>query len=182
MTKPIIVGVALDVSFSMEDILPCVCNETLELVQSVNPEKIVFCTFSDDVHCETFHVDELKTKIRSVRPIGMTAMYDGVTTMLHQLMEFAKSGHGVLAVVVTDGFENASVLYTQKDLIKAKDDLRRIAGKDSIREICIGENLKAATVLRNSTPGLEISNSQTALRNSRSISGAFDGIKNSSKV
>jgi hypothetical protein len=168
-----VIGIALDVSGSMTSILSNVVEETIGILDKFEPESVIFCEFSTRFHCETMRRDDAKQKLNEVKAGGSTAMYDGVTTMVRELHPIAMEGKNILAIVVTDGFENSSIIYDRNDLIEAKAKLREIAGEDSIREICISETVTQASKLLHSTPGLRPASSRTATRDCYSIREAF---------
>jgi hypothetical protein len=165
----------------MQEILPSVCKETIHLLDEVKPEKVIFSTFSDIVTCKAYNFGSAKKKIEAARANGMTAMYDGVTTMLLELIKLSRKGHPVLAIVVTDGMENSSCLFDKGDLVEAKNTLRSLAGEDCIREICISKSIEAAANLQDCTPGLRKACSQTAVRSSDSIRNAFQRISSNTQ-
>lgn len=168
-----VIGIALDLSGSMTSILSDVVEETIGLLDKFEPQSVIFCEFSTKFHCETMTLTEAKQKLRAVKAAGSTAMYDGVTTMLGELLPIATEGKNVLAIVVTDGLENASILFDRNDLVEAKTKLRDAAGENSIREICISETATQATTLLHSTPGLRPASSSTATRDRHAIRKAF---------
>lgn len=169
-----VIGIALDLSGSMTSILSDVVEEALGILDKFEPQSVVFCEFSTKYHCETMTLKEAKQKLKAVRAAGSTAMYDGVTTMIRELLPIATKGKNILAIVVTDGLENASIVFNRNDLIDAKTKLREVAGEDSIREICISETVSQARTLLHSTPGLRPSSSSTATRDRHSIRKAFE--------
>lgn len=175
------VGIALDTSGSMNSILEDVTGETIKLLDELKPEEVVFCTFSSKISCDTFHLEDAKEKLVNAEAEGFTAMYDGVTTMLREMIKLSSdTNFEIVAIIVTDGFENASVEYTKKDLEDAKKKLREVTGNDDcIQEICISSTLEEATSLRDSTPGLLPARSAIATRDTTSISVAFDSIRRS---
>lgn len=167
------IGLALDSSGSMEGILEMVISEGIGVLTTMNPEEVVFTEFSNTFTCETMNIEGATLRMRASRADGGTAMYDGVTTMLKELIKLALTGKKVIAIIITDGMENSSVKYTKKDLELSKARLRELAGDNSIREICIGSNLQQANGLMMATPGLYRNSSAPATRNLRSISNAF---------
>lgn len=171
-----VVGIALDVSGSMFSILSHVSQEIINLLDKFKPKKVVFCSFSDTVSCEILDVVSVKEKIKKCVADGRTAMFDGVTTMLKEMIQLASQGNNVLAVVVTDGMENASVLYKEEDVEDVKKKLRELVGNECIQEICISSTLDEASTLRNSIPGLLRDSSSTASRDTTSISDAFQTV------
>ena len=171
-----VVGIALDVSGSMYSILSHVSQEILDLLDKFKPNKVIFCSFSDTVSCETLDLLSAMEKIKKCVADGRTAMYDGVTTMLNEMIEFASKGNNVLALVVTDGLENASVLYNKEDVEDGKKKLRELVGNECIQEICISSTLEEASTLRNSIPGLLRGSSSTASRETTSITNAFQTV------
>ena len=171
-----VVGIGLDTSGSMSGILKIVSHEAMEFLQSFQPEKVIFCQFASEITCTNMDLVSAQKCLLDMTDLnanGRTAMFDGVTSMLHELIQFAKEGKKVVAIVVTDGYENASVRFTRNDLENAKDTLRRMAGSDSIREICISNNIQEANALLNATPGLSRDHSSSATREKSSIHAAF---------
>ena len=168
------IGIALDTSGSMNSILSNVCMETIGILETYNPKEVVFCQFSNKIECSRLTMEESIEKIKNVNANGSTAMFDGVTTMLHELISIASTGKkNVLAVIVSDGLENSSVEFRKQDLINAKTDLRELVGDDCIREICISTTLQEARTLQISTPGLRRDCSAKATRDPVSIRNAF---------
>ena len=177
-----VVGLGLDTSGSMTGILKIVSHEAIEFLQSFQPKRVIFCEFSSNIRSNNM---DLKTGVTCLSDMndldanGQTAMYDGVTSMLHQLINLARDGEKVMAIVVTDGYENASVKFTRDDLENAKNTLREIAGADCIREICISHSMSEANALLNATPGLSRDSSSSATRNRESIHHAFQSTSRS---
>lgn len=168
-----VVGLALDSSGSMEGILEMVISEGIGVLTTMNPDEVVFTEFSNTFTCETMNIEGATLRMKASRADGSTAMYDGVTTMLKELIKLALTGKKVIAIIITDGMENSSKKYTKYDLELSKARLRELAGDNSIREICIGSNLQQAKGLMMATPGLYRNSSAPATRNLRSISNAF---------
>ena len=167
------IGIAIDTSGSMHSILKDVCTEAIGIIEKYEPQTVVLCNFSTRFNCSTMTVTEAINKIKSVYSSGSTAMYDGVTTMLHELIPLASEHKKVMAVIITDGIENSSVLFNRNQLVDAKNQLRQIAGSDSIREICISSTIENASNLQNMTPGLSRPHSSGATRDRNSIRNAF---------
>ena len=168
-----VVGIGLDSSGSMDGILEMVVNEGVGVLNAMKPKEVVFCKFSSTFECSTTNLEDAELRMKAARANGGTAMYDGVTTMLRELIKSALKGQKVIAIIITDGYENSSVQFTKKDLEDAKKSLREIAGEESIREICIASNMSQANGLMNATPGLVRETSAPATRNLRSITRAF---------
>lgn len=167
------IGIALDTSGSMSSILSDVIEETIGILDKFQPEMVVFCQFSNSFQCETIELPVAKERLRNAKASGSTAMYDGVTTMLLELISFATDDPNVLAVVVTDGLENSSSRYRKSDLLESKQKIRELSGDDCIREICISTSMAEAAALQNVTPGLRPASSSRATRDRNSIREAF---------
>lgn len=168
-----VVGIGLDSSGSMNGILEMVVNEGVGVLNAMKPKEVVFCQFSSTFECSKTNLVDAELKMKSARADGGTAMYDGVTTMLKELIKSALKGQKVIAIIITDGYENSSIQFTKKDLQDAKQRLREIAGNESIREICIASDLSEANGLMYATPGLVRETSAPATRNLKSITKAF---------
>ena len=173
-----VLGIGLDTSGSMAGILSTVVDEGKGAIDALNPDQVVFCEFSSTFECYTTDIEKSKIRMDQVTASGGTAMYDGVTTMMRELIKLSLQGKKVIALVITDGMENSSVKYTNKDLEIAKERLRELSGSDCIREICIGSNLTEANNLMNHTPGLSRETSAPATRNLKSISCAIRSMSN----
>ena len=113
-----------------------------------------------------------------VKAQGGTAMYDGVTTMLKEIINISLQGKKVMVLIITDGMENSSTIFTKKDLEESKTKLRELVGEDCIREICIGNNLEEANRLMKLTPGLKRESSVPVTRDIKSISSVMRSISN----
>ena len=173
-----VLGVGLDTSGSMKGILKTVVDEGKGVIDALNPEKIVFCEFSSHFECYTSDKEKAKERMDLVEASGGTAMYDGVTTMLKELIEISAQGKKVMVLIITDGYENSSIKYTKKDLEDSKTKLREIAGDDCIREICIGFNLQEANTLMKLTPGLSRDTSIPVSRDPKLLSTAIRSMSN----
>jgi len=168
-----VVGIGLDSSRSMNGILEMVVNEGVGVLNAMKPKEVVFCQFSSTFECSKTNLAEAELRMKAARADGGTAMNDGVTTMLRELINSALKGHKVIAIIITDGYENSSIHFTRQDLQDAKQRLREIAGEESIREICIASDLNQANGLMFATPGLVRETSAPATRNLSSITKAF---------
>jgi len=175
-----VLGIGLDTSGSMAGILSTVVNEGMGVVDALNPEQVVFCEFSSHFECYTLDKEKSKERMNQVTANGGTAMYDGVTTMLKELVKLSLQGKKVMALIITDGLENSSVKFTKENLEETKIKLRELAGNDCIREICIGSNLVEANRLMQLTPGLNRQTSAPVTRDLRSISKAIRSMSNQS--
>lgn len=173
-----VLGIGLDTSGSMNGILKTVVDEGKGVIDALNPESIVFCEFSSNFECYSLNKEKAKERMDQVIAQGGTAMYDGVTTMLKELIKKSLDGKKVMVLIITDGYENASIKFTKKDLEESKSKLRELAGDDCIREICIGYNLEEANRLMKSTPGLNRDTSATTSRDPRLLSSVIRSLSN----
>ena len=173
-----VLGVGLDTSGSMAGILETVVDEGKGVIDALNPEKIVFCEFSSHFECYSLNKEKAKERMDQVKAQGGTAMYDGVTTMLKEIINISLQGKKVMVLIITDGMENSSTIFTKKDLEESKTKLRELVGEDCIREICIGNNLEEANRLMKLTPGLKRESSVPVTRDIKSISSVIRSISN----
>lgn len=68
-------------------------------------------------------IPELSSK--TFVPDGMTALYDAVCKTINEVKKTVKDNQKVLTVIMTDGAENSSREYSQKDLKKMVEDLEK---------------------------------------------------------
>lgn len=123
-----VVNFILDMSGSMESMKESTVsgfNEYLSNLKKDGNDYRVNVTFFDDV-IEKPYVD---AKIYDVQPIkkeyqprGMTALYDAICKTVNESRKLGKH-EKALVVIMTDGGENSSKEYTEKDFIKIKKEL-----------------------------------------------------------
>lgn len=119
----------------------------------------------DDV--ERFHKSDYK-------PDGMTALYDSVCKVLKKYRD--NEGKN-LCVIMTDGYENASMDYDEKDMQKL---VKKLEKTDLWSFVYMGANQDSYAVARDWVPQANISNfnvttrgMKTSMANFASSTGAF---------
>jgi len=126
-SKETLVAFVLDKSGSMSSVRQATISGFNEYVGTLRKDKkskyaMSFTLF--DTNVEKRHVNEPLSSVENLtevnyRPDGMTALYDAAMQTITETEKVAKKGQPVLCVIMTDGEENSSKEYTEKDL-KAK--------------------------------------------------------------
>ncbi len=108
---PVAMGIVIDNSGSMRDKRPAVNAAAINLVQSSNPQDLVFVVnFNEDYFLDqdyTAKVPKLKDALERIESRGGTALYDAVVASSDHLKKSGALEKKVL-LVVTDGEDNAS--------------------------------------------------------------------------
>lgn len=125
--KETLVAFILDKSGSMGTVRQATISGFNEYVGTLRKDKkskyaMSFTLF--DTNVEKRHVSEPLSSVEDLteatyRPDGMTALYDAAMQTISETEKVAKKGQPVLCVIMTDGEENSSKEYTEKEL-KAK--------------------------------------------------------------
>jgi len=135
----------LDQSGSMGSVRPTVISSFNEYIETLkgdgNKYQMSLWTFNT-------HLDEIYTgrKLKDVElltyqtycPSGGTALYDSVCTVLDTIK--IKKKQKYLCIVMTDGAENASREYDEKDL---KDRMEKLKDTDQFTFVFLGANQDA---------------------------------------
>lgn len=93
-------------------------------------EKVNFSLTLFNTTVEARHVDEPLEKIKDLDkifyvPDGMTALYDAVYQTLSEVEKKAKDSGKFLCVIMTDGEENSSREYTDKNVFAKIEELKK---------------------------------------------------------
>ena len=108
-------------------------NETIQTIRSAQEKHqdqehfVTLVTFNDDVkhvvECKPVnYVNELSDA--TYHPSCCTALYDAMGMSLNNLRRIVKDEDTVLVTVVTDGYENASQMYNDKQIKSLVDELK----------------------------------------------------------
>lgn len=108
-------------------------NETIQTIRSAQEKHqdqehfVTVVTFNDDVkhvvECKPVnYVNELSDA--TYHPSCCTALYDAMGMSLNNLRRIVKDEDTVLVTVVTDGYENASQMYNDKQIKSLVDELK----------------------------------------------------------
>ena len=108
-------------------------NETIQTIRSAQEKHqdqehfVTVVTFNDDVkhvvECKPiYYVNELSDA--TYHPSCCTALYDAMGMSLNNLRRIVKDEDTVLVTVVTDGYENASQMYNDKQIKSLVDELK----------------------------------------------------------
>jgi hypothetical protein len=128
MKKTIHYALILDQSGSMQQLRQEVIssfNEQAEMIfklQKTEPEveiKITLCTFNDEVSFKYIaqKIDLLKKLTTAdYQPDSCTALYDAIGITMLKVNEIKQLNDQVFLAIFTDGLENASTIYTAKDI------------------------------------------------------------------
>jgi Ca-activated chloride channel family protein len=125
---PVTVGLIIDASGSMRSKIGEVIAASLAFARSSNPQDELFAMrFNDDVQAlvptrpflMASDLASLEVAVRSVRPDGRTALYDGVMAGLDHLAGGSRPRK--VLVVVSDGGDNASDAKLERVLARARD-------------------------------------------------------------
>jgi Ca-activated chloride channel family protein len=125
---PVTVGLIIDASSSMRAKLGDVIAASLTFARSSNPQDELFALrFNDDVQdlmpdrpfLMAGDLSALETAVRSMRPDGRTALYDGLMAGLDHLATGTRARK--VLVVVSDGGDNASDVKLDRVLARARD-------------------------------------------------------------
>lgn len=144
----VLVNFILDKSGSMTSVRDATISGYNEYIQTLKKDKksdyeLTLTLFDTDV------VTILPAPISKIsnltldfyRPTGMTALYDAVCSTIQGVKE--KKGQKVLVVIMTDGLENASQEYTEKDMKKLIKDREK---KGNWTFVYLGANQDAYAV------------------------------------
>ena len=108
---PVAMGIVIDNSGSMREKRPAVNAAAINLVQSSNPQDLVFVVnFNEDYFLDqdyTAKIPKLKDALERIESRGGTALYDAVVASSDHLKKSGALEKKVL-LVVTDGEDNAS--------------------------------------------------------------------------
>jgi len=156
---PVTVGLVVDNSGSMAAKRPEVVAASLAFVQSSNPGDQMFVVnfnqrvslglptsvpFTSDLH-------QLRAALAGQRPVGNTALYDGVATALEHLKTGSRDRKAL--IVVTDGGDNASHMTFQDLLTMAQSSNAVIYTIGIFDHSYSGENPQALSRLAKATGG-----------------------------
>ena len=156
---PVTVGLVVDNSGSMASKRPEVVAASLAFVQSSNPgDEMFVVNFNQRVSLGlpgsvpfTSDLNQLRGALSRNRPVGNTALYDGIATALEHLK--AGSRERKALIVVTDGGDNASHMKFQ-DLLKKAESSNAIIYTIGIFDPSYsGENPQALKRLAKATGG-----------------------------
>lgn len=122
--KPTIISFILDESGSMDSIKDSVISGFNEYVSTLKKQKGDFLftlTKFDSVGVRVPYKlkaikDVAKLSDETYRPGQMTPLYDAVCKTIKDLQKEVKTKQPVLVAIMTDGEENSSMEYTQKEL------------------------------------------------------------------
>ena len=137
MTSKTKVAFILDRSSSMDTIRREIVDAFNEQVQTIKknakdePTRFSFVTFSTAVDEPKFW-DSMMYKLKPLelddyKPYGMTAMYDAVGYTCSRLAEEDDGDTSFLIIIVSDGAENHSKNYNQKQLANRQYPLEKFS-------------------------------------------------------
>lgn len=123
-TKETLVVFILDKSGSMGSVRDATISGFNEYVDSLKKQKEVSYRMSLTLFDTTYTKRATSEPLKDIEPLtaknyvpdGMTALYDAVMRTISDTEKKVKKGEKVLCVMMTDGEENSSKEYTDKDL------------------------------------------------------------------
>lgn len=129
----ILINFILDKSGSMGSVCDATISGVNEYLLSLKNDKknkydITLTMFDTEVtkYCVAQPMEDVKELDRtSYNPDGMTALYDAVCMTIKETEEKAKKNSKVLNVIMTDGEENSSKEYTQKEMKEKIEQLQK---------------------------------------------------------
>ena len=114
---PLSLGLVFDISGSMGDKLRSARQAAVQFLKTMNPEDEAFLVaFSDRATLEsgfTAQVEEIRNKLMSLRPGGLTALLDAAELALHEMMNAKNPRKAIL--IISDGGDNNS-RYTRSQI------------------------------------------------------------------
>tara|TARA_B110000261_G_scaffold93514_1_gene106085 strand:+ start:11619 stop:12197 length:579 start_codon:yes stop_codon:yes gene_type:complete len=167
--------IVLDQSGSIERIKHTVIslfNEQIQSLKKQSNEMNIEVTMS--VFNDAISILNLGAKIGDVqllneknyKPDSMTALYDAVMISYNKMKEGVKKQDRIVALVLTDGLENASKEYNSDDVKKLMDKVERKGG--SFNFLCssvdIGSYQKALSVESNDCISFDIDEVEESLK------------------
>lgn len=122
--KTTLVNFILDKSGSMQVVKNATIsgfNEYLNGLKKNKKSKFNFSLTLFDTEIKEVYNTEPINKVKvlnedTYRPDGMTALYDAVCQTIEKVKDKVKKGQKVLTIIMTDGEENSSKEYTEKNL------------------------------------------------------------------
>lgn len=122
---PLIVGLVLDRSGSMENVIQDVYGAALHVLDSLNEGDLAFAiTFDGDVllaHPVTRNFLSLRSALERQEAEGATALFDAIQGALDYLQQATFSQPRKAVCVITDGHDNASVTNPKEMLKRAEE-------------------------------------------------------------
>ena len=107
---PLSVGLVFDISGSMDLKLQTSRQAALQFLNTMNPQDEAFLVEFGDraelVNGFTGHIDDLRDKLKSLTPGGLTALLDAVEMSLHEMKKAKNPRKAIL--IVSDGGDNHS--------------------------------------------------------------------------
>jgi Ca-activated chloride channel homolog len=161
----------LDTTESMQASLPAVKRAALDLIGRLraNDSVAVYALSGGVTELQSFTIDKeaAERAVLSTRPGGMTALYDGLVRVVHDIT--GRPGKKAI-VVLTDGDDNISMLPAETAIRRAK------AAGVPIYTIAKGADpheqaMQALSAISRSTGGMTLT-----LQSSSEIRGAFDRV------
>ena len=125
---PVTVGLVIDASSSMRPKIGEVITASLQFARLSNPQDELFAVrFNDDVQdvmpvppfLLAGDLARLEAAVKSIRPDGRTALYDGLIDALDHLAQGTRARK--VLVVISDGGDNASEAKLETVLARARD-------------------------------------------------------------
>ena len=157
---PVTVGLVVDASGSMRGKIGEVVAATLAFARASNPDDELFVVrFNDDVQNVVADVPfllasdvrRLERAMTALRPDGRTALYDGVTAALEQLVRGSRARK--VLIVISDGGDNASAATLDRALKQARDSNAAIYTVGIYDEADIDRNPRVLKALAETTGG-----------------------------
>ena len=130
--------IVLDQSGSMEDIKDTVISLFNEQLQSLQKQaqdrniEVTLSVFNDDTSIINLQTDINKVKElneENYNPNYMTALYDAIMISYNAIKASIRKKDRFIALVLTDGMENASKEYNYKDVQKLIKKIEKRGGK-----------------------------------------------------
>lgn len=119
---PVSIGIVFDTSGSMEDKIDDVQDAIIHFAETTNPQDDIFVMrFSTDVEMRlesTSDRGQIKRAVRSLEPVGSTALYDAVVEGLERLQSSKQKKKALL--LITDGRDTSSQATLQDAIGAAK--------------------------------------------------------------
>jgi len=174
------VGIVIDASGSMngkQEEVRSGFNEQLEAIQSAPDNIETYVTvveFSTDfrVVCENIPAESVERMTEDdYHPNGMTALFDAIGKTMNIMEKSSKEGDSFLLVLITDGYENASVEY-KKDSLGAL--VREKQDKGGWTITCMVANVDVNELI--SAIGLHTNNAAMYVGNAAGTRKAFGGM------
>jgi len=151
--------IILDESSSMTDCYEVTVNglneqikKILELAEKFPEQEIVFglTIFSDQVRFDFNQIsaNELK-KVEHIhyRPYGNTALYDAIGLSIQQLENKSiNSDDSFVVIILTDGYENASKIYSQSNI---KQKIKELEATEKWTFCYLGATLDSVEIAEN---------------------------------